>query len=242
MSTNLDTARARLRAADPADPVDPHDAAARAMFERIVTDPAEPARVRTRSPRRRLVLAGAAVAAVAAVATAGAITTPWSHGHPADGAFAVTPKADGSIAITVRWNQLRDPAALNAKLARLHARTVVMQVDPSCKATPVVDPAHNGLYRIDLTKHPELGNPGAEAAWLRAQQPWISYGATNVAFTLHPRQIPAGDTLVIPYDLRADVLPNSPVSPISHMLVREVPSCVTRLVGVLVAVSGSHTH
>jgi hypothetical protein len=236
MSINLDTARARLRAADPADPVDPHDASARAMRERILTGAPElaPVRMRTRSPRRRrLVLAGSALAGVAATVTAGVVTTPWSHGHPANAAFAVTPKADGSISVVVRWRELRDPAALNAKLARLHARTVVIRRTASCHTDVVVDPAHNGIVHVDLTRHSELRKPGALAAYARALQPWITYGAGGVrggVFTIHPQKIPAGDTLLVPYEFVPTQLPSGSAGLdaliYGGLLVPEVPPCV----------------
>jgi hypothetical protein len=218
MSTNLDTARARLRAADPTDPVDPHDASARAMFERIITDSSEPVRVRSRSPRRRLLLAGAAVAAVAAVATAGVVTTPGSHGHPANGAFAVTPQADGSIKLIVRWDQLRDPAALNAELARLHARTVVVRESVECTTSVAVDAtSQHPWITYDAGFQPSTGTVFTNSS-----------GIPNAVFTIRPDKIRAGDTLLIPYEFAG--FPATKTHPgalvYGSLLVATVPQCV----------------
>lgn len=237
MSMNLDTARARLRAADPAEPHDPHDplgAPAKAMFELIVAGTSEPVPVRMRSPRRRrLVPAGVAVAAVAAVATAGVVTTPGSHGRPASAAYAVDRRPDGSINVTVRWNQLRDPAALNAELARRHARTIVVRKSAGCHAAIELDPAHGGPIRVDTAEHPELRKPGGLEALLRALQPWITVGTDGLrggVFTIHPGKIPAGDTLLIPYDFVSTRGAGGGVGPdaltFRGQLVRTVPPCV----------------
>lgn len=218
MSTNLDTARARLRAADPADPVDPHDSSARAMFERIVTDPSEPVHVRTRSPRRRLALAGAAVAAVAATVTAGVVTTPWSHGHPSNAAFAVDRKPDGSIGVAIEWDQLVDPAALNAELARLHARTVVFRQSQTCHAPLAVDRAEQ--YRTDGHRH--------------IVTPWVKFpedGGRGL-ITIYPQKIPAGDTIVFAYQLAVSSGTRAPdgqpyvAGSYGAVVVRSVPPCV----------------
>lgn len=227
MTTNLDNAMARLRAADPATTADPKDAGARAMFERIaVSTEQEP--VRKRSPRRRLALAGVAAAVVAGSAVAGVVATPWSHGHPADAAFAVARHGDGSISVVVRWDQLHNPAALNGRLARLHARTVVIQTSAACRASFAVDPAHNGIFHVDLTKHPELRKPGAPAAWLRTHQPWINYSkdGTRSAFVIHPDKIPAGDTLLISYSFTPTQTNSAEALASRSMLVPRVPRCV----------------
>jgi hypothetical protein len=242
MSMNLDTARARLRAADPADPHDALDtlgAPAKAMFEGVVAGTSEPGPVRVRSPhRRRLVPAGAAVAAVAAVAMAGVVTTPWSHGRPASAAYAIDRRPDGSINITVRWNELHDPVALNAELARWHARTVVVRESAGCHAAIDLDPAHSGPIRVDVAKHPELAKPGGLEALQRALQPWLTSGAAGLrggVFTVHPGKIPAGDTLLIPYDFVSTRGAGGSVGPdaltFRAQLVRTVPPCVPGLPG-----------
>ena len=227
MTTNLDTARARLRAADPAGiPADPHDPTARAMFERIVTGSAEPVPVRTRSPRRRLVLAGAGLAAVAAVAIAGVVTTPWSHGHPGSAAFAVTERPDGSIHLVIRWTQLRDPAALNRELDRLHARTVVIQQSATCQVEFPFDPAHPPYFRVDPSARPDLE---AIAAWMRSQRPWLTFVGfpATADLVIHPSKFPADDTLLIPYEF-APAQPASSDPPVQAgiILVPGVPACV----------------
>jgi hypothetical protein len=62
--------------------------------------------------------------------------------------------------------------------------------------------------------------------------PWIDQTAGSVdgaVFTIHPDKIPAGDTLLIPYEF-APTLPARPGGPDSlvttSMLVRNVPGCV----------------
>lgn len=227
MTTNLDTARARLRAADPAGTsADAHNASARAMLERIVSDSAEPEPARVRLPRRRLVLAGVAVGAVVAVVTAGAIATPWSHGQPTNAAFALDRRPDGSIDLTVRWSELRDPGPLNQKLARLGARTVFITRSATCHVEFPFDPAHPPFLRFADPLHPDLV---AVRKSIAESEQWLYFLALPRSgnLTIHPGKIPAGDTLLIPYELvRSE--PGSADPPVSagEMLVPHVPACV----------------
>jgi hypothetical protein len=235
MNTTTSAALSRLRSADPGSSLpapDPQDRAARAMLDQVLADRPGVAPGR-RGGARRLVLAGAVAATVAAIAAVGVVATPWSHGRPAAAAYAVTADGDGAVSVTVRWDELRDPTALNAELARLGARTVVMPRSPDgrCRTGFATDPAHPVVLRINLDEHPELRDPAAFLAYTRSQQPWLdqtSRWAGGVAFTIRPDKIPAGDTLLIPYEFTTP----EPVRPggvdaalYGSVLVRDVPDC-----------------
>ncbi len=228
--TTTDTARAMLRAADPAatQPTpDPDSAAAQALLERIVTTPATP-RSR-RAVRRRVALAAVGASAAVAATIAGVVATPWSHGHPTNAAYAVTRHTDGSVDVAVHWDQLGDPAALNADLAKAGARTVVMphSTPGACTTSFVVVPGH-AVPRID----PGLRDPAAFQAYLRAHDPWIepvSASTDRAVFTIHPDKIPDGDTQLITYHIEpttGDPAGNEDLNDISSLLVPDVPTCV----------------
>ena len=232
MNVDIDTATARLRAVDPVAPdfaADPHGPIAQAMAERIVAAPASQAP--PRRGRRRIVLAATtAAAAVAAVVTAGVIVTPWSHGRPTAAAYAVDKHADGSIVVSVHWDDLYDPAKLNAELERVGARTVVMAMSsPGECTTPVaVDAAHPTTVFVDVDEHPELRDPAKLRAYLLTRSPWIDeLPDENALFTIHPDAMPAGDTLLIQYQF-GDGPEAAQVSWLATMpvLVTHVPSCI----------------
>jgi hypothetical protein len=235
MTSSPSAALARLRAADPVSslPVpDPHDAAARAVLEEILAGRPTDAPDRPRT-QRRLVMAGVVATTAVAVIAVGVVATPWSHGRPAAAAYAVTKEGDGAVSVTVHWNELRDPAALNAELASLGARTVVMlrSANGRCRIGFATDPAHSPVLRIDFTAHPELRDPAKFRDYMQAQMPWLDhvFGSENGAvFTIHPDEIPAGDTLLIPYEFEPSQPPNpdQPVLGVRSMLVRDVPACV----------------
>jgi hypothetical protein len=235
MNTTTGAALARLRSVDPVSglPVpDAQDVTARAMLDQILAEPpgGTPGHRRT---RRRLVMAGVVATTAAAVVAAGVVTTPWSHGRPASAAYAVTTDGDGAVSVTVYWDQLRDPAALNAELARLGARTVVMQrsTDGACRTGVATDPAHPPYLGIKFDEHPELRDPAKFRDYVWSQMPWIdqTYRWTDgVAFTIRPNRIPTGDTLLIPYEF-ARTEPAEPggtdAALYGSMLVRDVPAC-----------------
>ncbi len=228
--TTTDTARTMLRAADPAatQPApNPHSVAAQALLERIVAQPQTP-RSR-RAVRRRVALAAVGGSAAIAAAIAGVVATPWSRGHPTNAAYAVTRHSDGSVDVAVHWDQLRDPAALNADLAQAGARTVVMphSAPGACTTSFVVIPGH-AVPRID----PGLRDPTAFQAYLRAHDPWIepmSASTDRGLFTIHPDKIPDGDTQLITYHIEPTT--GSPagtedLNDVSSFLVADVPACV----------------
>ena len=234
MKTTTGAALARLRCADPASGLPAVDALdARAMVERILAEPPAVAPGGGRTPRR-LVLGGVVAAATAAAVAAGVVATPWSNGRPAASAYAVTADGDGAVSVTVHWDELRDPAALNAELARSGARTVVMQrsADGRCRTGFATDPAHPDHLRVNLDEHPELRDPAKFREYALSQRPWIdqrSSSADGVAFTIRPDKIPAGDTLLIPYEFaRTEPAPpgGADAALYGSLLVPDVPACV----------------
>ncbi len=213
MSMTLEAALSRLRNADPATatPVEAleTDPQALVVLAQILSSAddrglARPDRSRRRI--RRLVVAGAAIAAVAVTALAGVIPLPWSHGRAFMAAYAVTRNADGTVDVTVRWNQLHDPSALNVQLRRAGVRAAVMlySAPGQCRATVALDPAYS-TFHVDLRQHPELANDRRRfLAYLRSLEPWIDYDRQRTSdpnhfsvFTIHPDAIPSGDQLLV---------------------------------------------
>lgn len=232
MNTTPHAARARLRSADPAARLpasDPQDVAARAMLDQILAERPIVAPHR-RPPRRRLAMAGVLAATAAVAVSAGVVVTPWSHGRPAAAAYAVTEQGDDAVSVTVHWNELRDPAALNAELARLGARTVVIlrSADGRCRTGFATDPAHS-FGRVAVEDHPELRDPVKLAEYLRTQMPWLGHETElrdGAVFTIHPDKIPAGDTLLIPYELEPTQPPDRSDVGFQALLAPDVPACV----------------
>ncbi len=123
----------RLRDADPAAArvFDANSPQAQAMLTAILdTHRDSKAAERAVGPRRRsrpqrLVLAGA----LAVLASATAALAPALHdGGPVGtttAAYAVSVQADGSVHVTVEWDQLLDPAGLAAALRKAGVPTVV---------------------------------------------------------------------------------------------------------------------
>jgi hypothetical protein len=242
MTTTLHAALARLRNADPAEVAPPDDPAtdprARAMLTQVLQSaggdsPARPDPAQRRP--RRLVLAGAVVTAVVATAVASVVPVPWSHGRAPAAAYAVTKHADGTVGVTIHWNQLRDPNGLNAQLRQAGVRAAVMlyAAPGQCRTPVALDPAHS-VFRLDLRRHPELRNdPKALAAYLQAQTPWVSHPAQpgdpdDVAvLTIHPGAIPRGDQLLIlpQWAPTKGARGNGPVG-FRALIVRELPRCV----------------
>jgi hypothetical protein len=216
MNDRNGSALTRLRAADPAvvppNSRDPHarDPYARAMLDRVLMAGDEPPAVRSAPARRRLAVGVSGAAAVVA-ASALAVTTPWSAGQPA-AAYTVDKHKDGSVNVTIRLSQLKNPKELNAELARAGAHTVVIGMVPAeqCPGAPAVD----------LSFPMRTSGDAAERAARRAELPvtYVSRGG-SVFIVIQPAKIPAGDTLVLGYsDIGATIL--------YPMVVVKVPSCV----------------
>jgi hypothetical protein len=183
MTTNLETAPSRLRNADPAAATRSTPRGGPARAGDADQDPALAATApwphpnRTRRRGRRLARAGALVTALALSAVAGVVSMPWSHGRMSSVAYAVTQNADGTVGLTIHWNQRRHPDALNARLRRAGVRAAVMlySAPGQCRTAVRTDPAHT-IMRLDLRRHPELAyDPQALAAHLRSQtRGWIA--------------------------------------------------------------------
>lgn len=181
----MNDALTRLRAADPALATHPdaHDTEARAVLDHVLSTPSAPAApVR----RRRRVIIGVAGAAAAAATAAFFIASPAA-------AYTVDKRADGSVAVSFRPDQLRNPAKLNAELARAGARTVVIKMVPpeQCTAPLDIDPA----YRFTTTATPE-----------DLERFPVSYALTDesLVITIRPAKIPAGETLAFGFSIRND--------------------------------------
>jgi hypothetical protein len=233
MNTTTEDALTRLRLADPAAHQTLHsaDVSARTMLEQIVA--AEPSSPNTDAPPnvrhlpvRRLAV-GAAVAAT--VVAGGAIAMPWDHGTPGSAAYAVDRHADGTIDVSIKTADFTDPAGLNAQLAADGAHTVVMKVsDPgACDTALAVDPRVAQGFRV------EPGQTVEEAA--QAAMPWIDLHLDNkdpqvALYTIHPDQIPTGDSILIPFQYAPSVNGAGESAGAvlgTHVtLVTQVPDCV----------------
>jgi hypothetical protein len=232
-----DRAFARLRGADPAFAAPPSEVDP-AMLADVLRSPIGDS-VPPRRRARLIALGGLAAAIAAGVAVV--VPTLWTNGQSASAAYAVSSTADGSLEVTVHWNELHDPAALNIELDRLGARTVVMV--PSgpgqCTADVWADPAHSTL-RIDFTAHPELNDPHKLREYLAALTPWIETGGvpgdgSDVAvFTIHPDAIPDGDQLLITAGFSDHDLAVRP------LLVTVVPPCVPAVSDSVYTSTGIH--
>jgi hypothetical protein len=143
-----------LREADPAAGwcVDPESPSAQVMLAGILAAPrdGETARsvpasvgrrgVAPRAWRRRIALAGGAALAATLV-----MATVWSGGPDGPAAaYAVTAKPDGSVELTVRWEQLGNVGGLAAKLRGAGVPTEVTSGPPARFCAPSADRDRNG--------------------------------------------------------------------------------------------------
>lgn len=174
----------RLRDADPArafDP-DPRSATAQAMLARIVTTPRDeqPSRRTWKtSPSATRIAIGATLSA-AAVTAALVVGIPWNHGvGTTAAAYAVTTGTDGAVHVSVHWNRLRDPAALQAALNRAGAR-VVVRIQTAGHDCPAA--SHVVGYSTNAVQ-------------------WQSPGNANGGFTVHPADFPKDATFVLTVDM-----------------------------------------
>ncbi|WBC13794.1 hypothetical protein O7600_22105 [Micromonospora sp. WMMA1998] len=176
-----------LRAADPAADwrVDPQSTRAQQMLTGILATPHDvnadlsrrlPERQRgttRRVWRRRIAFGGGAALAVTV-----AMSTLW-NGEPngATAAYAVTAKPDGSVELTVRWEQLRNVGGLATKLRQAGVPTVVTSSRPDrvCAAPADRDRASEALNKQ---------NPNGQPASLDG-------------YVMRPKLFPEGSTLVI---------------------------------------------
>jgi hypothetical protein len=119
-----------IRDADPYldidfDPASPN---ARRMLDAILAA-AAPSSQRTSHNRRRVSAAVVSLAAAAVVAALVVVNTdaPSTDSTQALGAagYRVTAQSDGTVQITVRWSEVRDPKALQRSLDQAQARTKI---------------------------------------------------------------------------------------------------------------------
>ena len=189
----------RLREADPvpdAGAFDSRAPQARALLDRIIAEP--PVAQRN---RRRLVL-GIAGAAVAAAVAAFFVVDPAA-------AYTVDKNADGSVAVTFRADRLKNPAKLNAELARAGARTVLIRMVPANRCSEQLDqdpafPFRSYATQEDLDRYPVSYQPLSD----------------GVRITIRPEKMPAGDTLAFGFFLGGH---DTIVVP---AVVRTLPSCM----------------
>jgi hypothetical protein len=172
----------RLHEADPARGLeaDARSDAAQALLARIVATPSDhrpSRRSPVTRPSARRIAVGVACAAAAAVAALLA-PMPWRHGPGTpSAAYAVTTGAGGAVHVSVQWDRLRDPAALQAALDRAGAR---------------VD------LRVVTDGRPEdcLASARTVGYTDRAVR-WQSPGRPQGGFTVHPGEFPAHGTFVV---------------------------------------------
>ena len=123
-------------------------------------------------PPRVAVAAGGALALITAI-VAVVLGTAGSRATPA---YAVTRNADGSVTLTV--TELVGVRGANEQLARLGVPVVVARLEPGCTATGEVVES-SSPQEHDIVEIEKPGGPGG--------QRWV----------IHPRAIPAGDTVQI---------------------------------------------
>lgn len=214
-----------LRAADPARDLDPDPGSeqARTLLAELLAGPRGDAPERrhaaagaARRPVRRVVLGG--VLAAAAVIVGLAAPMPWDRGGPGvtSAAFAVTKEAGGAIRVSVHWNELSEPAALQSALDRAGARVrLLVRTNP----TP-------GQSRFCAPGHP--------VAYDSAAVQWNSPGAPSGGFTVRPADFPPGATFVVAVDMApagvSGLSTNPPGQPQmedfqSSMVVGPIPAC-----------------
>jgi len=153
-----------------------------ALKEEITTRTAEDRMTTTVTPvqrgsRRRFVGLSAAVAGVAAAATAVVAMTGIAGGP----AYAVTKSTDG--AVNVRISAFTDPEGLEAELADAGVKSVVdyLPAGQTCKEPRGRQGSVSGPFSVSM---------GSEG--------------TGVSFTIEKGKVPAGETLVLAVSKSAD--------------------------------------
>jgi hypothetical protein len=184
-----------LRAADPVAGwrVDPESVQAQAVLTAILDSPRESSTLDTRRPpmiqrvagtggTRRVLLRRAALGAatLGVAVTVGVVgSTLWDSGPGARAAaYAVTPRADGSVQLTVRWAQLDDPDGLAAALRKAGVPTVVATRAPThyCSTTAERERADAALNKPSPSGGPLFSKEG---------------------YLMRPKLFPADSTVVI---------------------------------------------
>jgi len=169
-----------LRDADPARNLDPDASAqqAQALLARIVATPPRRAstvhRIAGYRSARRIAIGGVLAGAAATVALAAPL--PWNHGAgTSSAAFAVTAGAGGAVRVSVHWDELSDPAALQTALdnADAHVRVRVQtDSDSTCPLGRVVGYSDKAVQ-------------------------WESPGSVDGGFLVRPKLFPRSGTFVL---------------------------------------------
>jgi hypothetical protein len=186
------------------------------MMQRILTSPAHETAHRPGARRpaslKRVVFAGLVTAAAASVAVIAPM--PWNDGHPGlASAYAVDRNGDGSVSVTVHWDQLRQPASLQRSLDAAGARVRLL-----------TGTADSGTPAPDVARVPECAQPYSGRPYSSAAVSWDSgRNAPDNSFVIHPAAFPTHGTLVIEVFFN----PGSGrwVSTLSFMAIGKVPSC-----------------
>lgn len=205
------TTEALLQHLDPARDLEPDadSLPARTMLARIVDTSrvAPAARERRRKSGRRVALGAVLAGAAATVALAAPM--PWDSGAGTSAsAFAVTPRSNGDIDVTIDYRDLNDTAALQARLDAAGAPMMVR----SGRHCPVGGPGTIPATR-DEVEAPGLLAVGAPDAHIPV-------------FILHPDAFPAGATFVVTVIPAENPTPGANYDAISWEMVRgPVPSC-----------------
>lgn len=180
-----------LRAADPA--ADLHlsatSPAAEAMLQQVLAAP----RVEARHHPRRRVAYGLVAAAAVTTGTAVLIGLPGSAPDANAAGYTVARQADGSVDVTIEFEEFRDPAALQRALREHGVRAVVLSGDmthepgtpipprPACAEYRGMSWGDDGVTSNDPFERPIQG-PG------------------RTELVLHPAALPADGTYVFEVD------------------------------------------
>ena len=106
------------------------------LWSYLLANGADRAVAPTRRARRLptpVLMMGGSLGALAAIAAAVVIALTATNATPP--AFAVTAHPDGTIILSIR--ELKDPAAINAKLGRLGAHARLVPLKENCSAGPI---------------------------------------------------------------------------------------------------------
>ncbi|QFY12779.1 hypothetical protein GBF35_44955 [Nonomuraea phyllanthi] len=175
-----------------------------ALTEEIATRKAENGMTTTTTPvrrgsRRRLVGLSAALAGVAAAATAVVTLT----GLTSSPAYAVTKASDGAVSVQI--HEFSDPEGLEAELAQAGVKAVV-----------------DYLPQGQTCKDPR-GSAGTASGRFGAS---IRRSGDGIAFTIEKGQVPAGETLVLTVSKSEDGADRPPFATSLQVVKGAVAACV----------------
>jgi hypothetical protein len=151
-----------------------------------------------RSGRRRLLIGGAVAGAAAAAAVVVPLTWPGGSG-PSTAAYAVERQQDGSVDVSIDFDQFRNPEALQRSLEAQHVRAVVFAgPDRSVDSDPD-GTLYPNYHRPACSRYRSLGGTPDSKPW-DTDQP-VSYKKTprweDLTLRLRPDLLPANGTFVI---------------------------------------------